>query len=58
MYVVCLFSYLLLFIIILGGPVPLLKRRGRKPKLEKSLLLQQRASKEPLRLGDNLQMFV
>lgn len=34
-----------------GGPVPLLKRRGRKPKLEKSLLLQQRASKEPLRLG-------
>ncbi|KAI2668502.1 Lens epithelium-derived growth factor [Labeo rohita] len=33
-----------------GGPVPLLKRRGRKPKMEKSLLLQ-RASKEPLRLG-------
>uniref|UniRef100_A0A9J8B503 PC4 and SRSF1 interacting protein 1 n=1 Tax=Cyprinus carpio carpio TaxID=630221 RepID=A0A9J8B503_CYPCA len=34
-----------------GGPVPLLKRRGRKPKMEKSLLLQQRVSKEPLRLG-------
>ncbi|RXN30177.1 PC4 and SFRS1-interacting -like protein [Labeo rohita] len=34
-----------------GGPVPLLKRRGRKPKMEKSLLLQ-RASKEPLRLGE------
>ncbi|XP_026108679.1 PC4 and SFRS1-interacting protein-like isoform X2 [Carassius auratus] len=34
-----------------GGPVPLLKRRGRKPKMEKSLILQQRASKETLRLG-------
>uniref|UniRef100_A0A671QPY5 Lens epithelium-derived growth factor-like n=1 Tax=Sinocyclocheilus anshuiensis TaxID=1608454 RepID=A0A671QPY5_9TELE len=31
--------------------VPLLKRRGRKPKMEKSLLLQQQASKEPLRIG-------
>ncbi|XP_051555450.1 lens epithelium-derived growth factor-like isoform X1 [Myxocyprinus asiaticus] len=30
-----------------GGP-PLLKRRGRKPKIEKLLLLQQPASKEPL----------
>uniref|UniRef100_A0A9J8CXI1 PWWP domain-containing protein n=2 Tax=Cyprinus carpio TaxID=7962 RepID=A0A9J8CXI1_CYPCA len=38
--------------------VPLLKRRGRKPKMEKSLLLQQQASEEPLRLGgDNLQIF-
>ncbi|XP_016302134.1 PC4 and SFRS1 interacting protein 1a isoform X2 [Sinocyclocheilus anshuiensis] len=34
-----------------GGAVPLLKRRGRKPKMEKSLLLQQQASKEPLRIG-------
>ncbi|XP_051752839.1 PC4 and SFRS1 interacting protein 1a isoform X4 [Ctenopharyngodon idella] len=34
-----------------GGPIPLLKRRGRKPKTEKSLQLQQQASKEPLRLG-------
>ncbi|XP_073698730.1 PC4 and SFRS1 interacting protein 1a [Garra rufa] len=32
-----------------GGPVPLLKRRGRKPKMEKSLMLQ-RVSKEQLRL--------
>ncbi len=54
MYVVSFF----LFIIILVGSVPLLKRRGRKPKMEKSLLLQQRALKEPLRLGDHLQMFV
>ncbi|XP_051552927.1 lens epithelium-derived growth factor-like isoform X1 [Myxocyprinus asiaticus] len=30
-----------------GGP-PSLKRRGRKPKIEKLLLLQQQASKEPL----------
>ncbi|XP_043100272.1 PC4 and SFRS1 interacting protein 1a isoform X1 [Puntigrus tetrazona] len=34
-----------------GGKVPLLKRRGRKPKMEKSMLLQQRGSKEPLRLA-------
>uniref|UniRef100_A0A8C1C221 PWWP domain-containing protein n=1 Tax=Cyprinus carpio carpio TaxID=630221 RepID=A0A8C1C221_CYPCA len=34
-----------------GGAVPLLKRRGRKPKMEKSLLLQQQASEEPLRIG-------
>ncbi|XP_067297692.1 PC4 and SFRS1 interacting protein 1a isoform X3 [Pseudorasbora parva] len=34
-----------------GVPIPLLKRRGRKPKTEKSLQLQQQASKEPLRLG-------
>jgi len=52
MDVVCLSSYL-------GGPIPLLKRRGRKPKTEKSLQLQQQASKEPLRSGgDYLQMTV